>query len=47
MPWQSQCKEPIKMILSVNSLSMAFGENLLFDDITFSVEAGDKIGKYV
>lgn len=44
MPWQSQCKEPIKMILSVNSLSMAFGENLLFDDITFSVEAGDKIG---
>lgn len=32
------------MILSANSLSMSFGDNLLFDDLTFSVEAGDKIG---
>lgn len=32
------------MILSVNSLSMSFGDNLLFEDMSFSVEAGDKIG---
>ena len=32
------------MILSANSLSMSFGDHLLFDDLTFSVEAGDKIG---
>ncbi len=32
------------MILSVNSLSMAFGEELLFEDMSFSVEANDKFG---
>ena len=32
------------MILSANSLSMSFGDHLLFDDLSFSVEAGDKIG---
>lgn len=32
------------MILSVSELGMAFGENRLFDGVSFSVEARDRIG---
>ncbi len=32
------------MLLSVNSLKKSFGTELLFDDVSFSVDDGDKIG---
>ncbi len=34
----------IKMILTIENLAKSYGEKVLFEDITFSVDNGDKIG---
>lgn len=32
------------MLLSVNSVSKSFGDELLFEDVSFSIDDNDKIG---